>query len=356
MGIKDFSKAFEATSIVSLKSLAGKTIAIDAMTELYRSALGAKSISQLTDKYGKPTMHINVILSVILEMHKNKIKQIWCFDSPTSNRLKAAELDKRKHRKDSAMSKILDLALCAKSPIITQRAKSPIILDEEPIDELTTDEFKSLDEKQQDIDSLGKQQDIDSLEKQAFTISKEQIDDIKFILHHLNIMYLDAPDGFEGEQIASYLSATHQCDGVYSADTDCIAFGAQVQWRRHPRDKKIYQYTSQHILKQIHETNPLIKPTLVNLIKACVILGSDFAPKTPGIGPKTVVKKLHLITLTKQQELAVKQFKKEPISDIIVFNLGKEAFIEDQRAVLLTWLVNERSFSQVRMDKLFVNA
>jgi hypothetical protein len=352
MGIKDFSKAFEATSIITLKSLAGKTIAIDAMTELYRSALGAKSVSQLTDKYGRPTMHINVIISVILEMHKNKIKQIWCFDSPTSNRLKADELDKRKQRKESAMDKILSIQQqpVQQHSIQTHRAKSPIYKKqieepiEEALDELTVEELKSFDEKQPDIDSL---------EKQAFTIGKEQINDIKFILQHLNIMYLDAPDGFEGEQIASYLSATGQCDGVYSADTDCIPFGAHVQWRRHPRDKKIYQYTSQHILKQMHTINPLVKPTMANLIKACVVLGSDFAPKTAGIGPKTVIKKLHLITLTSKQSEAVKQFRKEPSSDIIVFNLGKEAFVEDQRAILIQWLVDERSFSQSRMDKLF---
>ena len=351
MGIKDFSKAFEATSIISLKSLAGKTIAIDAMTELYRSALGAKSVHQLTDKYGRPTMHINVIISVILEMHKNKIKQIWCFDAPTSNRLKSDELDKRKQRKESAMDK---LAACKLSNLSANPSANPLAssstnpinqsFEEEPLDELTTDELKQFDEKQPDVDSL---------EKQAFTITKSQIDDVKFILQHLNIMYLDAPDGFEGEQIASYLSATNQCDGVYSADTDCIPFGARVQWRRHPRNKKIYQYVASHIFKQMHDVNPLVKPTLTNLIKACVILGSDFAPKTSGIGPKTVIKKLHTTALSSKQLEAVKQFKKEPDSDIIVFNLGKEAFVEDQRAILIQWLVDEKSFSQSRMDKLF---
>ena len=341
MGIKDFSKTFTHTSIVTMAKLANKTIAIDAMTEIYRSALGAKSISTLTDADGNPTMHINVVLSVIVSMHKYNIKQIWCFDSPTSNKLKAEELDKRKQRKDAAT---LALAQPLATPLTRPLSRQLI---EEPLDDLTTDELITLAETKE-LHIVEKKQ---SLEKQAFSVSSKQINEIKHILQQLNIMYLDAPDGFEGEQIASYLSATNQCDGVYSADTDCIAFGASVQWRRHPRDKKIYMYTAASCMRQMHEANPDIRPTLSNLRKACVMLGSDFAPKSHGIGPKTIFKKFDTV-LTSKQLLAIKQFEKEPGSDITVFNLTVEAFIDDKRVDLIDWLVTKKSFSRTRMDKL----
>lgn len=80
MGIKDFSKTFEAVRVVKWKDLKNKTVAIDAMTEIYRAALGAQSTHTLTDRDGNPTIHLSVLLANIVEMQSNGIKQIWVFD------------------------------------------------------------------------------------------------------------------------------------------------------------------------------------------------------------------------------------------------------------------------------------
>jgi 5'-3' exonuclease len=97
-----------------------------------------------------------------------------------------------------------------------------------------------------------------------------------------------------------------------------------------------------------------IRPTIRNLRKVCVILGSDFAPKTPGIGPKTIFKKFDSIVITDKQKAAIEQFEKEPLTDIVVFNLDKEAFVDDQHLLLIRWLVDERSFSETRMEKMLL--
>ena len=60
MGIKNFSKTFNPTRIIKNKDLKNMTLAIDAMTELYRASLGAKTVDLLTDDEGNPTLFISM--------------------------------------------------------------------------------------------------------------------------------------------------------------------------------------------------------------------------------------------------------------------------------------------------------
>lgn len=357
MGIKDFSKTFEAVRTVKFKDLKGKTIAIDAMTELYRAALGAKSVSLLTDRYGKSTLHISVILSNILEMQKQKITQIWIFDYDPAhssseafhNPAKLEELEKRKKRKDVANQKLIELQ--------KEQALFSDSDEDEPSKSVNQNTSKlvdqsasgSIDQKKQHDDQKNK------LEKQTFSVSKEMINDVKLILNCLNIKYIEAPKGFEGEQIAAYLSATDQVDGVFSGDTDPIPFGAKYLYRKNPRDKKIYEYTQEDIIRQIKENNDNEhSPTINDIRKICLILGSDLGgEKTPGVGAKTVLKKFDKIKLTKRQLQGLKAFQKEPEDDIETQNFDKEAFKDTQHQVLIDWLVNERTFKRSRIQSWF---
>ena len=374
MGIKDFSKIFSAVKTVKIKDLAGQTIAIDAMTEIYRSALGAKTVSTLTDKYGKPTLHISVILANVIEMQRQGVNQIWVFDHDQDadanaefhNVAKIEELAKRKKRRDEAQEKLEDLEnktavhttgttvttsatttstiLVQIAPIVPIDPIAPIDIQEELMDDLDANLVLVDDEPSKSTDDQKAQ-----LEKQIFSASKEMINDIKLIFNWLSIRYIEAPAGYEGEQIASYLSATDQCDAVYSGDTDPIPFGAKVHYRKNTRDKKIYLYTREDVLNQLKEANDNYPtPTIKDLRKLCAAAGSDFAPKTPRIGPKTILQKLHTIKLTKQQQTAVKTFEQEPTEDIVVCNMDKKPFSADP-APLIDWLVNERSFTRSRV-------
>ncbi len=114
MGIKKFSEMFVPDEIIKPSSIMNKNIAIDAMTELYRASLGGKSLDVLTTSDGKPTMHINVLLSVIMNFYKNKNDQIWVFDyckkeNEEHNTIKNVELRKRKTRKELAIKKLESL-------------------------------------------------------------------------------------------------------------------------------------------------------------------------------------------------------------------------------------------------------
>lgn len=415
MGIKNLSKAFKATRTVKYKDLKGQTIAIDAMTELYRAALGAKTVSALTDAHGSPTMHINVILSIAIDLHRNGVKQIWVFDhnqdpdADFHNPMKIAELAKRKKKRDLAQEQMQSLTYAKdNSPMFSDsedesesesapeskpesKSKSaslatpasdetdtytfdmhePTIQDVvlTPEEEAHTSTLTSRQKAQfmlkkaselrkkyaQDLADYNfqksKKDKINSLEKQTFSVSKDMINDIKFMFTCLNIKFIEAPSGFEGEAIASYLTQIGQADAVFSGDTDPIAYGANVLLRRNPRDKLIYEYTQVDILRQISEANDEYpNPTLHDFHVVAMALGTDACEKTPGIGPATVLKKLHLIELTPKQIAAMKEFDKVPeMSEIVTYNEDTEAFKDCQTSELLDWLVDEKSFSRIRV-------
>lgn len=410
MGIKNLSKAFKAVRTVKYKDLKGQTIAIDAMTELYRAALGAKTIATLTDASGNPTLHINVILSIVIDLHRNGVKQIWVFDhnqDPNAdfhNPMKLAELGKRKKRKELAIEQIKSLAdLKDEEPMFSDSDEEesshtvdhPLTSEEkEEKEELTPPTMQEItlnpeeevyiatltyrqkaqfmlkktnEAKKQYEQELAdynfqksKKDKINSLEKQTFSVSKDMINDVKFILTCLGIKFMEAPKGFEGEAIASYLTQIGQADAVFSGDTDPIAYGAKVLLRRNPKDKLIYEYTQEDILKQIAEANEEFpKPTLHDFHVVAMALGTDACEKTPGIGPATVLKKLHSIELTKKQIAAMKEFVKVPdMSGVTIYNADKEAFEDCQTDALIDWLVVEKSFSKTRikiqLDKALV--
>jgi len=374
MGIQFFSKVFRPYNTIKLKELSGRTIAIDAMTEIYRSVLGSKSVGMLTDKNGNNTMHINVIMANIIEMQKLGIKTIWVFDHVNSteekqhhNPDKANELLKRRQRKDEAKEQLKELQLKeqVKEQLKDKKYKNTntfteeILLDDDlpnfsntsnisNIPSLITDkkEIYLLDEE--DKPKITKEKK-DQLEKQIFTVDKALIDDVKFILNCFSIKYIESPAGFEAEQIASHLTIKGECDGVYSGDTDPIAFGAKFHFRKSTKDKVLYCYSQEDILSQISKETKS-SSSLNDIQKICVILGCDFAKKTPKIGPKTVIAKYKNVSLTDEQKKAMVVFNKD-MPSVDITNKDKVAFEDNTADKLYSWLTEDKSFNPLRIKK-----
>ena len=335
MGIKSFSKVFKSLGSIKWADLRGKTIAIDAMTEIYRASLGTKSLTTLTDTNGKPTIHINVILSMIINLRENDVGQIWVFDfdrnrdtnEPFHNPAKLLELKKRADRRKKTQQAIDDLE--------SDSSDSEYEL-------VTSSELNKIEQE--------KNNKLEKLKKRVF-VPDEQINDVKLILNLLGVRYVEAPSGYEGEHIASMLNRMGVVHGVYSGDTDVIPYGASHLYRKNIRDKKIYHYSQQDIFEQVkkelkHEV------TLNTIIKLGVILGCDMAKKTPRVGPKTIFKKFSSIEYTEEQKHAIKEFEKTPNEqDIIISNEDNTRFSGIEVEQLLEWLVNEKGFSQDRIKK-----
>jgi hypothetical protein len=364
MGVKDFTKVFEPLREIKYKDFAGKTVVIDGSIEIYRAALGMSGPNQLTDKSGNPSSHINTILiGVILKLKASGADQYWIFDHDHVNEdgertchnpLKELELQKRKEKKTAAKTKIDELN--AKLDSVTIRSKPR---NDDSDVELFSDieSFSDGDNNQDQIDKI--KQDIAKQEKVAFNLEKFYKEDVIFMLNMLDIPWIVCPPGFEAEQLAAITTYTKifdkKIDYVFTPDSDALLFGACRLIKRDIRKKKLYEYNLAGLL---HDYN--IKQ--IDLIKIGLILGTDFATKTAGIGPKTVLKKFNTVELSDEQILArdnvfMRKITSSEINSIVINNKGLNAFENiDKYNQLLEWLDLVKSYNKDRIDKQFRKA
>jgi hypothetical protein len=342
MGIKGFSQIFKAVQTVKSKDLKGETIVIDTNSELMRAALGAKSTHVLTDSNGNPTLHISVLLAVILDFYVNHVDLVFGFDHNQDpdkefhNPDKLEEIMRRRKVREKANTEIQTLK--------QMQEKKPLFSDSEDSDTETKNEEEA-------------KARIQALEKRAFRYTKEMINDIKLMITCLGYRYVEAPVGFEGEHICSWIASTGVGSAVYSGDTDPIPFGAPILLRKNPRDKLIYKYTQSDIIKQIKDANDYDSdsndsddPTIYDIRKICVIAGAEGAEKTPGVGPKTILQKYDNIKLTKAQKHIIQKFAKVPDVEVKFHNEDRTPFADkDKINLLIDWLVDQKSFNRARV-------
>jgi XPG I-region/XPG N-terminal domain len=337
MGIKGFTNVFPSKEIVTLKSLNGSVIAIDAMQMLYSASLGA-NINTLTDKNGNPTLYINVIYTRIVNLHSAGIKQIWVLDYKSDGAYhipsKEQEIKKRKEKKKKDLKKIT--ALEEKKLLFSSSE------DEEKAEECSKEHCEK---------------EIQKYKKRTFRVGDREINTLIDILNWFCIKWIISPKGYEAEQICAITTYDnrilgYKTDYVLSSDADCMAFGAAKMLKF--KDKKYKEYKLNDILadKDI---------SLDDLIKICVILGCDFAGKTPRIGEKTVLKKFRDVQLTDEQLGAVEQFKKsitpEEIDALCVYNKDIEPFSNyDKFKEFLEWITEEKGFNKTRVLNVFKKA
>lgn len=316
MGIKGFSKTF-APSVIKMKDLKNLRGSFDASVILYQSALGMNSINGLTDSSGAPTLHINVIISRILNFIENNTGQVWVFDYYEKGYMppnKELEILKRNARKEKAKIKIDEL-----------KSKS------------SDDLFSSDDETETKINQQ---------EKIAFSVNDQIINDCIFILNCFDITWCISPKGVEAEQVCAELTNLN-CDFVYSTDVDALLYGAKKLVRSvNIKGKKVLQ---SYELNNILENNSI---DMASLAKISIILGSDHAEKTSGVGPKTVLKKYKNIVLSEGQTKALDVFKKPVDITSISFNNKDSAPLsnDDKIKELLDWL-ESRNFNRDRIKK-----
>ena len=342
MGIKSFSKVFDGKE-VKLKDFKYKVFAVDAMYQLHRTAHPFKTngAAQLRAPDGTATNHINGLIALIFNLKKHNIYQVWVFDNNKgADSLKHIELERRKTCKLNAANKLNEI-----NAIIEHK-------------ELFSDDDTDNDNIEYDIKN---NKDIavqkNKYERASFSLEEYMINDLKFILHQFNIPWLESPYGYEAEQIAAYLTTNSihgiKADYVLTPDPDCLLFNATCMIKNDKQ--KFYKYDLNDILMQ-HKIN------LDEFIKIGVILGCDFAPKTPKIGPKTVLKKFNIIELQPRQQDAFDYFKKNICPNAIQqvkWNIEdyKNSFLNTKNnKSLYEWLITIKGFNKIRMESRFSSA
>jgi len=292
MGIKGFFKVFGSSSTkFNNKEYNGSRVGVDASCEIYRASLGAMNV--LTSG-GENTALYNILLQSIVSYRvKFGVRGlIYIFDHPDQNPMKIEENKKRRESRKK----------CA----------------------LRTDSKHKKD-------------------KFYFKITGEIIDNVKTLLNLLGVAWVVAPKGYEAEHMGAHLSKIGIIDIFVTGDSDALTFGTGnilVRERKSGRATlKLYN------LKKILDDFNLDMESFVHI---CVVMGTDFAPKTPRIGVKTILKKGPEAELTLKQETAKKYFLSECPFDLKWIH--KESFNKEE---LIKWLV-EKEFNIERLEKMLV--
>lgn len=356
MGIKDFTKVFGSEKEISYKDLKGKNIALDASVELYRSALGMSTRDALTDSNGMPTSHINILLlGSILKLKAIGANQYWVFDynqkrteeDEYHNPLKQLELKKRKEKRKKAKGKIEEL----------EKQMEQLVLKEDTLfsSDSETEAGPSTKVKKPTKEEI--QEKINKQEKIAFTLQNFYRTDLIFMLDMLEIPWVSCPAGFEAEQIAAIATNDEsifgvKMDYVFSPDVDALLFSAKKLIKRDTRKKKLFEYDLEDLLQKYELSQQ-------DLIKIGLILGTDFATKTPGIGPKSVLKKYKSVELTTEQTNALnmnfnRKITKDELKSMDVKNIDKTPFTNKEKyKEMLDWLELVKSYNRERIAKQF---
>ncbi len=370
MGVHGFSKTFPEQKEITHKDIRGMRIAIDAMTLIYKAALGMKNVSGLTNPKGESTLYITVCISNIVKFHAAGAKQIWCFDfdpckasnADFHNPAKAKELLERKKRRDAAKDEIKKLK--AERERLSKKIEKPNLFtdsesesDTETETEISPDADKTNETKCQELDRK-----IEQHEKRAFSVSAVIINTVKLILNFCNIQWVEAPQGFEGECIAARLTQSdiNMADVVFSSDTDVLLFGGRRFIRDVPRKKTWAYYDLETLLRDYDIT-------ISQLHRVAMVLGCDFYNEKKksldkrlfhGIGPKSViafVKSEAADSKFANEEVrhGIEHYEKKcNVTSLTFVNQGAKPFGSvPQIGQLINWLVGVQGFNRGRLEK-----
>ncbi len=241
-------------TVVRLKDLSGKTLAIDAYNTLYQflSIIRQPDGTPLKDNTGKVTSHLSGLLYRTSNLVELGIKPIFVFDGKPPV-LKATEIQRRKQVK--AEAKLLYEKAVIKGDMVKARRFA-----------------------------------------QATTSMKDYMkDDAQRLLDLMGLPWFQAPS--EGEAQAAHMTRRGDADYCASQDYDSLLFGAPmllrnvtISGRRKLPRKNVYidvvpeVFTLDKVLKECGITHK-------QLIDIGILIGTDFNPDgIKGLGPKTALK------------------------------------------------------------------
>ena len=238
---------------VTLDSLCGKSIAIDAYNALYQflAIIRQPDGTPLKDHTGRITSHLSGLLYRTSNLVEMGIKVVYVFDGipPT---LKEVEIKRRARVKEEAVVKY----------------------------------EKALQE--------GKMEEARTYAQMTSRLKDYMTDDAKRLLNLIGIPWIQAPS--EGEAQAAHLAKKRDADFCASQDYDSLLFGAPqlvrnvtISGRRKLPRKNVYI----EVVPEIVELDKVLKElgiTHEQLVDIGILVGTDFNPEgVKGIGPKTAL-------------------------------------------------------------------
>jgi len=238
---------------VELSELNGKTVAIDAYNTIYQflSIIRQPDGSPLCDRTGRVTSHLSGILYRTSNLISQGIEPCFVFDG-APHELKKATLAERKERREKAMT-----------------------------------EWEDAKEEGDLKKAFSKAQQTSRMTPEIRESSKE-------LISYLGLPVVNAPS--DGEAQAAYMCAKGDVWASASQDFDSLLFGTPnlvrnmtITGRRKVPGKDQYKDVRTEVIgsKEFLDSLGITREQLVDM---CILIGTDFNPGVPGIGPKKGLK------------------------------------------------------------------
>lgn len=229
---------------VKFEQMTGRTLAIDASTNLYQFliAIRDQSGAGLTNEAGEITSHINGFLSRTLKLLEAGAKPVYVFDGKAPD-LKAHELDKRR--------------------------------------EMRADAEKELAKAQDE----GDDDKVRKLVGRTVRATRKQNEDVKTLLRLMGIPVIESP--CEAEAQCAELCKGKKVYAAATEDMDSLTFGATRLVRNLfvPEAKKrpIYDVDLAVAIEQLGVT-------MDQFIDFCILCGCDYCDKIKLVGPENAIR------------------------------------------------------------------
>jgi len=308
---------------VTLSSLSGKSIAVDAYNALYQflAIIRQPDGTPLKDRTGRITSHLSGLFYRTANLVEMGIKPIYVFDGvpPT---LKEVEIKRRMRIKEEALVKY-----------------------EQALKE-------------------GKIEEARGYAQATSHLKDYMAEDSKNLLTKMGIPWIQAPS--EGEAQAAHLVKREDAEYCASQDYDSLLFGAPhllrnitISGRRKLPRKNVYIEVQPETV-ELNRVLTEINITHEQLIDVGILVGTDFNPDgVKGIGPKTALKLIQQHGTLEKLLLTLKEaeFPVEPqrIREIFlhpeVTNNYRIAWREPDTEAVVNFLCRERDFSEERVRK-----
>lgn len=335
MGVKDFTKVFSATKKVDIKTIKNENLAVDAFYELFRSN-SMQYAAGLTNPEGHSTLYLKIALENACRRKASGSNDIWCWDAREPRKTEDPKMETIKQRQEIKTKNLEEIAKLEKQIMKVKEMEAKMGVQE--LLKLDPTYENDLKVKQHEIEVLKAR----NPESQHFNT---MVLNVQYILKMLGITMAIAEVGCDAEQLAAQLCREEKVEGVITADTDCLVYGAPKQY------KKIVGESGKYNLYVLEDCLNEHKIEYEDMIKIATVLGCDLCDGTPRVGPKTVVAKVkdNKITYTETQIRAQKIFmdhtpKKYKLLTSECSNVGLDE--------LCDWLVKKQGFKQDRIEKL----
>ncbi|MCS7140247.1 MAG: flap endonuclease-1 [Candidatus Nezhaarchaeota archaeon] len=308
-------------STVTLNTLSGKVVAVDAYNALYQflSIIRQPDGTPLKDRHGRVTSHLSGLLYRTINFLEVGIKPVYVFDGRPPE-IKEMEVLRRKRVKEEAVKKY-----------------------EEAL-------------------SRGDLKAAKTYAQQTAHLTDEMSSEAKELLNLLGVPWVQAPS--EGEAQAAYMTIKGDAYSAASQDYDSLLFGAKrlvrnltiSGKRKLPRRDEYIEVHPELI--ELDKVLQELQITREQLIEVAILIGTDYNPDgVKGVGPKTALK------LIKTYGSLEKVLKAIPDAEFPVDPLDiKRIFMEPQVTGnyklewrkpdvdgIITFLCEERDFSKERV-------